>query len=61
MNTSGGNAEVANRFGIIARQFCTVVDSASSMDRAALLARIYPILPKLIDEAISLDPEPNSD
>ena len=54
MSVSSGNAEVARRFGVIARQFCAVVDSASSMNRAELLARIYPILPKLIDEAIGL-------
>ncbi len=54
MSVPDGNSEVARRFGVIARQFCAVVDSASSMDRAELLARIYPILPKLIDEAIGL-------
>ena len=54
MNIPDGKAEVARRFGVIARQFCAVVDSASSMDKAELLARIYPILPKLIDEAIGL-------
>jgi hypothetical protein len=54
MSASDANVEVASRFDVIARQFCAVVDSALSMDRAELLARIYPILPKLIDEAIGL-------
>ena len=54
MKTPDDNVEAANRFGVIARNFCSVVDSASSMDRTELLGRIYRILPKLIDEAISL-------
>jgi hypothetical protein len=61
MSTCNGNAEAATRFGVVARRFCAVVDSASSMDRAALLARIYQILPKLIDEAIVLPDVPLSE
>ena len=54
MSAPNGNAEVASRFASIARQFCAAVDSASSMDKIELLARIYPILPELIGEAIGL-------
>ncbi len=54
MNTLADNAEIAGRFAAVANRFCSVVDSASSMERADLLLQIYRILPKLIDEAISL-------
>jgi uncharacterized protein DUF5063 len=54
MNTSDGNTEVADRFSAVAKQFCSAVDSASKTDRTDLLFQIYRILPKLIDEAISL-------
>jgi hypothetical protein len=54
MNTLADNNEVADRFAIIANKFCSVVDSASSIERTDLLLQIYRILPKLIDEAISL-------
>ncbi len=54
MNTVADNSEIAGRFAVIANRFCTVVDSASSMERTDLLLQIYQILPKLIDEAISL-------
>ena len=47
-------AEVADRFGAVAEQFCEVVDAASGMDRIELLTRIYRLLPNLIDEAIKL-------
>ncbi len=54
MNISEDKVEVVNRFGLVARQFCAVVDSASTLDRTELLTKIYRILPKLIDEAIAL-------
>jgi hypothetical protein len=54
MNTVADNAETAGRFAVVANRFCSVVDSASSMERTDLLLQIYRILPKLIDEAISL-------
>lgn len=47
-------AQVADRFSAIANQFCSVVDSASTLDRAELLSKLYPILPALISKAISL-------
>jgi hypothetical protein len=48
------NAEIAGRFAGIASKFCSLVDSAANMERTDLLVQIYRILPKLIDEAISL-------
>src|SRR5258708_40174306 len=54
MNTVADNSEIAGRFAVIANRFCTVVDSVPSMERTDLLLQIYQILPKLIDEAISL-------
>ena len=54
MNTAADNAEIAGRFAGIANRFCSVVDSASSMERSDLLLEVYRTLPKLIDEAISL-------
>jgi hypothetical protein len=54
MNTVADNAEIAGRFAVVANRFCSVVDSASSIERTDLLLQIYRILPKLIDEAISL-------
>jgi len=54
MTSSVDNANIASSFGGIARSFCAVVDSESSLDKGELLTRIYAILPKLIDGAIGL-------
>ena len=54
MDPSRNNVEIADRFAAVAKQFCDVVDIASSLDRAEFLVGIYPILPKLIDLAISM-------
>src|SRR5580698_7837462 len=48
------DARLVGHFVATARRFCSIVDSLSSMDRTDLLAEIYRILPKLIDQAISL-------
>jgi hypothetical protein len=61
MGAPNNNAEVADRFGVVAKRFRSVVDSASSMDRIEFAAQIYRILPKLIDEAISLPDVESSD
>ena len=61
MGTANNNAEVTDRFGVIAKRFCSVVDSASSMDRTEFVAQIYRILPKVIDEAISIPEVESSD
>jgi hypothetical protein len=54
MSAPDDNSKVADRFVVIANQYCSLVDSASSMDRTDLLGQIYRILPALIGEAISL-------
>jgi len=54
MTTAPNNAEVATRFASVAREFCSVIDSAPNLDRIELLAQVYRILPQLIGEAISL-------
>jgi hypothetical protein len=54
MATLGEIAQIADRFGMIADQFCSIVDSASNLDRTELLGKLYRILPLLIGEAIGL-------
>jgi hypothetical protein len=47
-------AEIAQRFGFVAARYCSLVDTAASLDRAELLLQLYRILPILITEAINL-------
>jgi hypothetical protein len=54
MSTTATNVEIAERFGIVAQRFCSVVDSALVKNRTELLVQVYPILPTLIGEAIRL-------
>jgi hypothetical protein len=54
MNVSPNYAEVAGRFGLVARRFCTLVDDAPSLDGIELLTELYRIFPQLIGEAIGL-------
>jgi hypothetical protein len=54
MSTPPNSAEVANRFASVAREFCSVIDSAPNLDRTELLIEVYRILPQLIGEAIRL-------
>jgi Domain of unknown function (DUF5063) len=54
MRTPKNNLQVADRFGIVAKRFCSIVDSAPSIDRTELVERIYRVLPKLIDQAIAM-------
>lgn len=61
MGTSNNNAEVAERFGLAATRFCSIVDSASHMDRGEFVAQIYRVLPKLIDQAIEMPDVEGSD
>jgi len=37
--------EIVDRFSLVAHKYCTVVDSASSLDRADLLLHIYKSFP----------------
>lgn len=68
MNLQDYNSEVAGRFGLIAQQFCSLVDSAVTVDKTELLVQVYRILPDLIGEAIRLpkvelgdDEDPNQE
>jgi hypothetical protein len=54
MATPDEIAQIADRFSAIAYQFCSVVDSASGLDRTELLGKLYPVLPALISAAITL-------
>jgi Domain of unknown function (DUF5063) len=54
MATPDEIAQIADRFSATANQFCSVVDSASGLDRTELLSKLYRILPALIGEAIGL-------
>jgi hypothetical protein len=54
MEATENYTNIADRFGAVADEFCAAVDAASRIDRVELLARIYRILPKLINEAIKL-------
>src|SRR5579862_327014 len=47
-------SEFADRFGTVAKEFCSAVDSASRVDRLTLLTEVYKVLPTLINEAIRL-------
>lgn len=48
------NTEAAERFGAVAHEFCSIVDSAPKLDKVELLTAIYVVLPRLINEAIGL-------
>jgi len=54
MNALQNNQELVDRFGVVAQRFCSLVDTASNMGRAELVAEIYRILPSLIGEAMKL-------
>ncbi|MGA7906709.1 MAG: DUF5063 domain-containing protein [Candidatus Sulfotelmatobacter sp.] len=54
MNSSGENAQIADRFSVIAYRFCSTVDAVSTLDRTDLLSKLYRILSALISEAIGL-------
>jgi len=54
MSDQSQSTEVADRFGAVAQEFCSVVESAFRLDRIRLLTEVYRVLPRLIDEAIKL-------
>ena len=54
MKIQSSNAEVADRFRMVAQEFCSLVEAASKKDRTTLLVEIYRVLPRLIHEAMSL-------
>jgi hypothetical protein len=61
MATPSQNAEIADRFGVVAGRFCSIVDSARSLDRTTFVSQVYRVLLKLIDEAIGLQDVDRSD
>ena len=54
MQTSSSEIELIESFAIPVRQFCSVIEAASTLERAEILGRVYPLLPKLMDQAIAL-------
>jgi len=52
--TQTSETQIVESFLSLVRQFCSVIDEASTLDRAEILARIYPLLPRLIDQAIAM-------
>jgi hypothetical protein len=54
MKTQTSETQIVESFVSLVRQYCAVIDEASTLDRAEILARIYPILPRLIDQAIAM-------
>ncbi|MGA2569091.1 MAG: DUF5063 domain-containing protein [Terracidiphilus sp.] len=54
MDSSRENQGFDDRFAVPARQFCAVVDAASSLSRKEFLNQVYLILPKLIDQGICM-------
>jgi Domain of unknown function (DUF5063) len=46
--------DAVNRFGLLAQQYCALVDSRSTLDKSEFLLQIYRILPELIAEAMRL-------
>jgi hypothetical protein len=54
MGASPNNTELASHFAIVAHEFCSVIDSASNLDRIELLVQVYGILPRLVVAALGL-------
>ena len=54
MTTPNEITQIADRFATVASRFCSVVDSAPSLERSEFAAQVYRMLPRLIDAAIGL-------
>ena len=54
MNIQDNYAGAVNRFGPVAQQYCSLVDSRSVLDKSEFLLRVYRMLPNLIVEASRL-------
>jgi len=54
MEDSTNEIEIIERFAVLVRQFCSVIEDASNLNRAEILSRVYPLLPRLIDQAIAM-------
>jgi Domain of unknown function (DUF5063) len=48
------HVEAADRFAVIARRFCSVIDSAQHLSKVEFLGQVYQVLPDLIGEAVRL-------
>jgi hypothetical protein len=57
MNIQDDNSAVVNRFRLIAQRFCSLVDSAVTLERTEFLVQVYRTLPELIGEAMRLPAE----
>ena len=56
MNIQDNYARAVSRFGPIAQQYCSLVDSRSALDKSEFLLQVYRMLPELIAEASGLPP-----
>lgn len=56
MNKQDNYAGAVNHFGLIAEQYCSLVDSQSALDKSEFLLQVYRMLPELIAEASRLPP-----
>jgi Domain of unknown function (DUF5063) len=54
MDIQDNYAGVVHRFGLIAQQYCSLVDSRSALEKSEFLLQVYRMLPELIAEAIRL-------
>lgn len=54
MNIQDNYAGAVNRFGPIAQQYSSLVDSRSALDKSEFLVQVYRMLPELIGEASRL-------
>ena len=46
--------DTANKFGLVAQQYCSFIDSMATTDKTEFLLRLYRVLPELLTEAIRL-------
>src|ERR1700676_5208193 len=46
--------DTANKFGLVAQQYCSFIDSMATTDKTEFLLRLYRVLPELVTEAIRL-------
>jgi Domain of unknown function (DUF5063) len=46
--------DTANKFGLVAQQYCSFIDFAATADKTEFLLRLYRALPELVTEAIRL-------
>ncbi len=54
MEISSSETEIVEAFASLVRQFCSIIDETAELDRDEILRKIYPLLPKLMAQAIAL-------